>query len=233
MLFPTVALSLLPVLAAAAPAKRAGMTHVVQVAPSGLRYSPTSITAAVGDVISFEWLGAGHSVTQSSFAAPCAYSVTGLDSSIITAVPSSWQVTVETADPLWFSCRVPGHCSSGMVFAVNPTATDTFAAFMANAMSAAAGTYTPAATVEVLSGSGVVAAASVTAGNPPSAGAATSSAAAAATSMTMSMPATSAKSAAASSSPAAAAATTKAAGASTQRAAAGLLLGALLFSVAL
>ncbi|KAK4702951.1 hypothetical protein P7C70_g3275, partial [Phenoliferia sp. Uapishka_3] len=127
-----VAVTLLAALAAAAPsqevglAKRAGATHVVTVAETGLTFSPNSITAATGDLImfvlfpplpscptyqltaefnSFEFASGGHSVTQSSFAAPCSYTAAGLDSGIVLTTPTSWTVTVESADPLWFSCR--------------------------------------------------------------------------------------------------------------------------------
>ncbi|KAL8292712.1 hypothetical protein RQP46_001324 [Phenoliferia psychrophenolica] len=130
--------------------------HVIIVAATGLTFTPNSITANVGDTLLFEFPNAGHSVTQSSFSAPCSYSATGLDSGITTAAGLSWNVTVETSDALWFSCRQTGHCEAGMVFAVNaPTTGNTFEAFQANARSAAPGTFTPTATA-VLSGSGVV-----------------------------------------------------------------------------
>ncbi|KAF5360706.1 hypothetical protein D9756_004663 [Leucocoprinus leucothites] len=51
-----------------------------------------------------------------------------------TAFPE-WTITIANdSQPLWFYCAQRGHCTGGMVFALNPTAEKTFAAFQATAM---------------------------------------------------------------------------------------------------
>jgi len=119
-------------LSAALVASAANIT--VLVGQNGtLTYSPQSVTAQTGDIISFEFLTKNHTVTQSTFATPCNQS--GIDSGFFpvaanaTQVPQ-WSFTVENGStPLWFYCRQIGHCQMGMVFAVNPTATKTYADF--------------------------------------------------------------------------------------------------------
>ncbi|KAJ7069583.1 hypothetical protein C8F01DRAFT_1326616 [Mycena amicta] len=124
-----------------------------------LTFNPSSVTAAVGDVISFQFLSKNHSVTQSTFANPCAIQTTptqGIDSGFqfvaanATSVPE-WSFTVNNATaPIWFFCAQTNpvvHCNKGMVFAVNAPATGkTFDAFQAAALgggaSSAAGSST-------------------------------------------------------------------------------------------
>lgn len=45
--------------------------HQVAVGLGGLVYSPSTVQAAIGDTVSFNFHPLDHSVTQSSFAAPC------------------------------------------------------------------------------------------------------------------------------------------------------------------
>ena len=71
---------------------------------------------ANGDVIQFQFLEKNHTVTQSTFAAPCSNvtsttgEVTGVDSGFqfvnsTTEFPV-WQITINNASaPLWFYCR--------------------------------------------------------------------------------------------------------------------------------
>jgi hypothetical protein len=94
--------------------------HEVQVGP-GLAFNPDSISdVAEGDWISVTF-GAGHDIAQSTFASPCQAMEGGIYSG-----PSpndgdvfSWQVN--STDPAWFYCSVPGHCQGGMALAINPT----------------------------------------------------------------------------------------------------------------
>jgi len=129
---------------------------------SSLTFNPTSVKAAVGDIVAFqlslffsfklEWrrltlnhsLSGNHSVTQSTFADPCKPMTSptpGIDSNyqFVGTSPGAtvpqWSITVDNATaPLWFYCKQEPHCSKGMVFAVNPTADKTFDAFQAKAM---------------------------------------------------------------------------------------------------
>jgi len=132
-------------------------TFQVQVGSNGLNFNPTTVTAASGDTIEFVFMPKNHTVTQSTFAAPCTAMSSGIDSGYMpvaanaTQVPSM-TVTVNDTAPLWFYCKQSGygplflfcaffwltmsyysHCGQGMVFAVNPTADKTFEAFQAAA----------------------------------------------------------------------------------------------------
>ena len=48
-----------------------GQTHVVTVGGTSLVFNPSSIQAAIGDIVEFHYLAKNHSTTQSSFAKPC------------------------------------------------------------------------------------------------------------------------------------------------------------------
>jgi len=109
-----------------------------------LTFNPTTVNAAVGDTIAFQFQSKNHTVTQSTFTSPCVTMTTpvaGIDSGFMpvaagaTSFPE-WSLTVTNDSvPLWFYCRQTGHCKQGMVFAVNPTENKTFAAFQAAAES--------------------------------------------------------------------------------------------------
>jgi len=137
-----------------------------------LAYNPTSVTAAVGDTIHFEFRAKNHTVTQSTFASPCTIMTTpqqGIDSGFqfvaagATQFPS-WSFTINNASaPLWFYCRQKtpvSHCQTGMVFAVNPTAEKSFDAFQAAAKASASSTNStttaPPASVSTTAGSPTV-----------------------------------------------------------------------------
>jgi len=104
-------------------------------------YTPTSVMAAVNDVISFQFVSDNHTVTQSTFMTPCAMMPMGSDTGFNQVVAAgattfpTYNYTVATTSPLWFYCRQGTHCQQGMVFAVNPTANETYATFQAKAMS--------------------------------------------------------------------------------------------------
>jgi len=137
-------------IAALAPVLSASAANIlVQVGAGGLlAFSPPNVTANVGDVIAFQFQGKNHSVTQSTFANPCAIQTTpaqGIDSGFqpvaanATELPE-WSFTVNNASaPLWFFCAQTNpvvHCNKGMVFSVNanPDSAKSFAAYMALAM---------------------------------------------------------------------------------------------------
>jgi len=118
-------------------------THSIQVGPSGqLVYSPSNISANVGDTVAFFFNPKNHTVTQSSFAQPCekleaSTGKVGLTSGFIPTTVSlttaNYSFVVNDTSALWFYCGQIGHCSRGMVFAVNADEDKTFAAFQANA----------------------------------------------------------------------------------------------------
>ncbi|THU77411.1 hypothetical protein K435DRAFT_973988 [Dendrothele bispora CBS 962.96] len=103
----------------------------------GFAFNPANITANEGDIVSFNFSGMGsnHSVTQSSFAAPCEPLAGGFDSSWVPVSASGpaevWNLTVSSTSPIWFYCKqlnAPSggpHCIQGMVGAINaPTTGD-------------------------------------------------------------------------------------------------------------
>ncbi|KAF4580693.1 hypothetical protein EYR40_003092 [Pleurotus pulmonarius] len=106
-------------------------------------FNPTSITGAVaGDTITFTFMSRNHSATTTTFTTPCPPPDggvaggfdTGFQSATGTTQPQS-VVTLASADTQWVACRQAngGHCRLGMTFAVNPTASQTYEQFLANA----------------------------------------------------------------------------------------------------
>jgi plastocyanin len=114
------------------PAAVQGIEHRVKVGENGtLTYNPSRITANPRDTIVFEFVAKNHTVTQSSFGAPCrklALTSTtgqqGFDSGFMpvdasASTPLTFTITVNDTQPIWVYCRQAQHCGSGMVFAVN------------------------------------------------------------------------------------------------------------------
>ncbi|KAF8873890.1 Cupredoxin [Infundibulicybe gibba] len=128
-------------------------TFDVQVGPNGqFVYQPEFVKAAVGDVVNFSFMPKNHTVTQSSFEAPCSPAAGGINSGFMPVASgdtsSTFQVTVNDTNPLWFYCQQANHCSQGMVFAINaPDDPDpkSFSAFKARAMGTGAASTSPTA----------------------------------------------------------------------------------------
>jgi len=131
--------------APAAPSAPPNTTnHInIDVAPnSAIVFSAPNITAPVGTLVTF-WFPGGslaHSVTQSSFAAPCTYleatanTSAGFDSGLTNSV--QFTINITSTEPIWYHCKQVEHCGLGMVGAINaPTNTsNTFEAFRAAAV---------------------------------------------------------------------------------------------------
>jgi len=159
----------------ALPAAVLGAVQTVTVGANGtLAYSPSNITAAVGDTINFMFMAKNHTATQSTFAAPCVPAQfsgqNGADSGFLfvppnssSTAPATWSITITNAStPLWFHCAQTNpvsHCQKGMVFSINANAQKSFAAFQAAAM-ASTPAATPAASSAAVNGSASSAAAS-------------------------------------------------------------------------
>ncbi|KAK1231103.1 hypothetical protein PQX77_005792 [Marasmius sp. AFHP31] len=112
----------------------AQLTIDVAVGAGGLQFNPTDVNATEGDTIRFIFQAKNHSVVQSTFDNPCTKKDGGLNSGFqfIEGEPKTWEVKVNGTDPMWFYCSQKegtDHCKSGMVFAINPTETNTFEAF--------------------------------------------------------------------------------------------------------
>lgn len=90
-------------------------THEVTIGP-GLSYSPDTVTAAQGDIVSFKF-GSGHNVVSGAFGSPCQpdgniYSGNANEGDV-------FSVTINGTDPIWIYCSVPHHCQSGMAMVIN------------------------------------------------------------------------------------------------------------------
>ncbi|KAF5330429.1 hypothetical protein D9619_005621 [Psilocybe cf. subviscida] len=118
-------------------------------------FNPANITAPVGTIVNFFFPASlAHSVTQSSFAAPCTYlaadnttnppTPAGFDSGLV--ISSIFSINVTDTQPIWFHCTQVTHCGLGMVGSINAptTGNNTFMAFQAAAM--ALGSNTPSQT---------------------------------------------------------------------------------------
>jgi plastocyanin len=154
MKFSAAAASAAAVIAAFAPSLVSAANITVTVGArkdgtSGLFFDPQQITAQKGDIVNFEFRGGNHTVTQSSFANPCAWQFNtatnqnGFNSGFVPYSNTSGQVGVYSlgvtnADsPIWFFCGRPPHCKNGMYGAINPPTSGnrTFEQFAANVQS--------------------------------------------------------------------------------------------------
>ncbi|KAL5593961.1 hypothetical protein BROUX41_001013 [Berkeleyomyces rouxiae] len=96
-----------------------------------LKFSPDTITAPVGSVVQFQFMGGNHTVTQSSFDGPCvpiseSSSTAGFHSGFVPAAASVakgeipvYSITVKDTKPLWVYCAQGKHCQSGMSMVIN------------------------------------------------------------------------------------------------------------------
>lgn len=132
MQFSTLALSALSFGSALAASAAGSVTvHVVQVgaANGSLKFFPDNIAAAVGDMIQFQFAPNNHTVTQSTFDAPCQpiamhSNVTGIYSGFMPVSASStttptYTVMVNSTTPMWLYCSQGKHCQNGMTMVVN------------------------------------------------------------------------------------------------------------------
>ncbi|KAK0228303.1 Cupredoxin [Armillaria fumosa] len=125
-----------------APADTPGQVNVDVAFNNGFVFHPANVTASNGTLVTFYFPNNGltHSVTQSSFAAPCTFlaangsSSGGFDSGLTAGTQFTINITDDT-QPIWFHCKQLGHCGMGMVGSVNAPATgNTFDGFQAAAM---------------------------------------------------------------------------------------------------
>ncbi|EPQ58329.1 Cupredoxin [Gloeophyllum trabeum ATCC 11539] len=120
--------------------------HKITVGANGqLAFSPSNISAAIGDTVTFEFHPKNHTVTQSSFLAPCqpladtsSIHQVGFDSGFNPVASESsnlptFQIKINDTAPIWGFCGQTGHCGKGMVFSINAVESgpNNFAAFQA------------------------------------------------------------------------------------------------------
>ncbi|RDB21255.1 Programmed cell death protein 5 [Hypsizygus marmoreus] len=141
----------------AAPTTGLSVDHRIIVGgPGKLTYDPSNVTAQVGDTVTFEFHQKNHTVTASSFSAPCrALSLTsgelGFDSGFMPVSASatefpSYTIDINDTNPIWAYCRQGNHCGQGMVFSINAieSGPNNFAAFKAKAIELNGTATTPA-----------------------------------------------------------------------------------------
>jgi len=158
------------------PVVRGAEHQVVVGGPGILQYTPDTIDATPGDVVTFVFKQKNHTVTQSTFQTPCQALSGGFDSGFVPVADNNTdgpftiaQFSVVDTNPVWVYCRQANHCQQGMVFAINPG--NKFAAFQAAAMGNSSAQQTSATASAVTSS----AAASATAPPPAQSTIATSS----------------------------------------------------------
>ncbi|KAF8510224.1 Cupredoxin [Hysterangium stoloniferum] len=121
--------------AAAAPSAAAGGQLTVSVGQGGLLFTPSAVNASVGDVVVFQFVSNVHSVTQSSFAAPCSPLQGGFNSGLM-AANTNFTLAITATSPIYVYCEqttpLP-HCGMGMVFTINAPSQDNTTAFVAAA----------------------------------------------------------------------------------------------------
>ncbi|KAG2075883.1 hypothetical protein BDR04DRAFT_1090647 [Suillus decipiens] len=122
--------------------------HKVVVGGSTLTYTPSNITAQIGDTVTFQFMQKNHTATQSTFADPCrALTLTstsgqvGFDSGFMAVASTAttfptYTVKINDTAPIWVYCKQTGHCGQGMVFSVNAaeSGANSYAAFKAQAI---------------------------------------------------------------------------------------------------
>lgn len=133
------------------PVSSSGNTiEVIVGGPNGnLSFTPSRVNASPRDTIKFIFQVKNHTVTQSSFAAPClpftdktTGQKTGFHSGFFPVAANAtdfptWSLTINDTSPIWAYCGQSGHCGAGMVFAVNSdeSSGQNFAAFQTLAKS--------------------------------------------------------------------------------------------------
>jgi len=113
------------------------VVHTVSVGDGGLKFSPETVTAKVGEFVRFKFAASGHSVAESTFGSPC-QAVTGSDSFFSGTMSSGGEFTIEvtSTDPIFFYCATQGHCQAGMSGVINPTSGETLAEYQSASKSA-------------------------------------------------------------------------------------------------
>jgi len=108
-------------------------------------FTPSSVSASIGDTILFLFNSGNHSATQSTFDNPCTPLSNGFDSGFepnidntVSPTPN-YTISVTSTGSEWFYSKQGSECESGMVFALNPSGTQSFSTFRQNAMNTNSG----------------------------------------------------------------------------------------------
>ncbi|KAF7307790.1 hypothetical protein MKEN_01139100 [Mycena kentingensis (nom. inval.)] len=121
----------------------ADVVHEVTVGVEGSFFVPQTTSAGLGDIVQFIAAGDAHTITQSSFDAPCTRLSGGFDSGILgrganfSRPTPFWSLTItNVSQPIWFFCELTipvSHCTSGMLGAINPPSQAAYDQFVAKA----------------------------------------------------------------------------------------------------
>ncbi|KAG9515639.1 hypothetical protein KCU93_g9428, partial [Aureobasidium melanogenum] len=99
-------------------------SHSIDVGEGGLVFSPNSTTAAVGDTVTFHFYPRAHGVVRSSYPSPCAAIDNGFNSGFVQVASgesaTTFTITINNTDPIWYYCPQGDHCQAGMVGVINP-----------------------------------------------------------------------------------------------------------------
>ncbi|KAJ2967601.1 hypothetical protein NUW58_g10412 [Xylaria curta] len=123
-----------------------------------LEFNPPDLKAQIGDTVTYKFFAKNHAVAQSTFADPCQLQENGIFSGFTPtdspdiAAPTDFTITINDTKPLWFYCPQTNgnHCQKGMVHSINAPATgNTFEAYKAKALQAAAPSTPPVGTLPV------------------------------------------------------------------------------------
>jgi plastocyanin len=106
--------------------------HVVWVSgtTNKLTFTPNNLTADVGDMVQFQFGVGNHTVTQSTFDAPClpmegaSTNVTAINTGFMpvaadATVAPLYTIPIMDKTPIWLYCAQAKHCQSGMVMVIN------------------------------------------------------------------------------------------------------------------
>lgn len=106
--------------------------HVVWVSgtTNTLTFSPNKLDAEVGDMVQFQFGVGNHTVTQSTFDAPCLpIGSPGMNVSMVSSgfmpvaadavMAPVYTIPITSKTPLWLYCAQGKHCQNGMVMVIN------------------------------------------------------------------------------------------------------------------
>ncbi|OBT62251.1 hypothetical protein VE03_08060 [Pseudogymnoascus sp. 23342-1-I1] len=106
--------------------------HVVWVSgqTNTLTFSPNNLVADVGDMVQFQFGVGNHTVTQSTFDAPClpmdsaGTNVTAISTGFMPVAANAttaplYTIPILDKTPIWLYCAQGKHCQNGMVMVIN------------------------------------------------------------------------------------------------------------------
>ncbi|KAG4440569.1 hypothetical protein IFR05_003936 [Cadophora sp. M221] len=127
-----------PTVSASSSATNTAAATYTVLAGQNPAFTPNSVTAKVGDTITFQFTSGNHTVTESTFDHPCVKLQDGIDSGYQPVVnslnPSDFSFNVAQNTSQWFYSKQAGECGDGMTFALNPNNEQTEVLFQLNAV---------------------------------------------------------------------------------------------------